>query len=275
MLICQLTDLHVVPEGTLAYQRVPANQMVARAIDRVLALDPAPDVVVVTGDLTNCGRVEEYRILKDQLARLKQPVFVIPGNHDRRENLRQGLGHLLPRDLDGERLHQVVDDFPVRLVLLDTVVPGHGHGELGEACLDWLEARLADEPRKPTIVAMHHPPFHCGIGHMDRIALFEPGRFAAVIARHPQVERVICGHHHRPIVVRFAGTIASISPSLVHQVELDLGPEADGMFVMEPPAFQLHRWTEATGLVSHTAYVDPAEGPYPFTDEPDYPGKLA
>jgi Icc protein len=275
LLICQLTDLHLVPDGALAYGRVPTNAMVARGIDRVLSLDPAPDVVVVTGDLTHAGRLEEYRVLAGQLARLPQPVFVVPGNHDRREELREELGHLLPADTQGQRLHHVVEDFPVRLIMLDTLVPGHAHGELDAGSLDWLEARLCEQPAKPTVIAMHHPPFHCGIEHMDRIALFNRESFAVVIARHSQVERIICGHHHRPIMVRFAGTTASISPSLVHQVELNLNRDAIGMFVLEPPAFQLHRWTPETGLVSHTAYVDAPDGAYPFLDEPDHPGKLS
>ena len=274
MLICQLTDLHIVPEGTLAYGRVPTNQMTACAIDRIRALSPEPDVVLVTGDLTNCGRPEEYRLLSEQLARLRQPVFVLPGNHDRRENLLDGLRQLLPGTLRGSKITYAVDEFPVRLVMLDTVVPGHGHGELDAVSLAWLDETLRSQPGKPTIIAMHHPPFLCGIEHMDEIALRDPEPFAQMIARNPQIERIICGHHHRPVIVRFAGTIASIAPSVAHQVKLNLTPGAAGMFVMEPPAFQLHRWTEETGLVSHTAYVDKFNGPYPFTMEPDYPGQI-
>ena len=273
LLICQLTDLHVVPEGSLAYGRVPSNRMVVRALERVAALDPAPDLVVITGDLADCGRAEEYRILARALARLPQPVFVIPGNHDRRKQLRLGLAPFLPDGLEGERLHYVIEGHPVRVVMLDTIVPGHGHGELASEDLDWLDARLAERPEQPAIVAMHHPPFDCGIAHMDAIALADHGRFAEVILRHRQVERVICGHHHRPVVVRYAGTVASIAPSVAHQVDLDLRPGAEGMFVMEPPAFQLHQWSPSTGLVSHTVQVDEGEGPYAFTDEPDYPGQ--
>ncbi|HEX2526584.1 MAG TPA: phosphodiesterase [Geminicoccus sp.] len=271
MLICQLTDLHVVPNGRLAYGRVATNSMVARAIDRVASLQPQPDVIIVTGDLTDCGREEEYRLLAGMLERLAPPVLVVPGNHDRRENLQAILPRHLGR-LDGSLLHHVVEDFPVRIVMLDTVVPGHGHGELDAASLGWLEARLAEQPGKPTILAMHHPPFTSGIGHMDEIGLRHPERLAAVVARHPQVERVVCGHHHRPMTMRFAGTIASIAPSVVHQVDLDLRPGSAAGFVMEPPAFQLHHWIDGSGLVSHTVYVDLAEGPYPFNADPDYPG---
>jgi 3',5'-cyclic AMP phosphodiesterase CpdA len=100
--------------------------------------------------------------------------------------------------------------------MLDTIVPGAGHGVLTPGQLDWLDRTLAAEPGKRTLIGMHHPPFTCGITHMDKIALHDPAGFRAVIARHPQVERIICGHHHRPIVARVAQAIASISPSVAH-----------------------------------------------------------
>ena len=267
MLICQLTDLHMRPEGLAAYRVVETNLLTERALRAVSVLDPRPEAVVITGDLTDCGLASEYALLLQMLRRhLSIPTFVIPGNHDSRGPLRAVLGSLPGVTSDPEFIQYAVEDYPVRLVMLDTLVPGAPHGELCTARLDFLERTLSEETSKPTIVAMHHPPFICGIEHMDRINLRNAADFAAVIARHPQVERIICGHHHRPVIARVAGAIASIGPSVAHQVELELRPEAEGAFVMEPPAFQLHRWTPATGLVSHTAYVDDYPGPFPFRD---------
>jgi hypothetical protein len=75
---------------------------------------------------------------------------------------------------------------------------------------------------------------------------------------------MLCGHIHRPIQMRFAGTIASVCPSPAHQVALDLAPDAPSRFMMEPPGYQLHKWSEATGIVSHTAFIGDFAGPYPF-----------
>jgi len=102
---------------------------------------------------------------------------------------------------------------------------------------------------------------------MDRIGLSGSDALARVIGRHPQVERVLCGHLHRPIQFRFAGTIASTCPSPAHQVALDLAPGAASAFRMEPPAFQLHAWRKGVGVVSHTAYIGDFAGPYPFKEE--------
>ena len=161
-------------------------------------------------------------------------------------------------------MQYAIDDWPVRLVALDTVIPGEGGGRLDGERLAWLDRTLAAERGKPTIVLMHHPPFPTLIGHMDRIGLEGSEALAEVITRHPQVERLLCGHLHRPIQYRFAGTIASTSPSPAHQVALDLSPEAASRFKMEPPAFQLHAWRHGMGVVSHTAYIGDFAGPYPF-----------
>lgn len=274
MLICQLTDLHVRPVGQAANRVSETNMFTLRAFRAVAALRPAPDVVLITGDLTECGLAAEYANLAAMIRQtLDLPVYVVPGNHDRRENLRAGLTHLPGVTEDPEYVQYAVDGGPVRLVMLDTLVPGYGHGELRPAQLEWLDRTLAAAPQTPTLIGMHHPPFLCGIAHMDKIALRDIPAFAAVVARHRQVERIVCGHHHRPIVARVAHAIASIAPSVAHQVELALDPAAPSAFVLEPPAYQLHMWTAEAGIVSHTAYVETFPGPFPFITDPDYPGK--
>jgi 3',5'-cyclic-AMP phosphodiesterase len=273
MLICQLTDLHVRPVGKPANRVAETNMFTERAFRAVARLSPEPDMVVITGDLTECGLDAEYTNLARLLRKwLPMPVFVIPGNHDRRGNFREGLKHLPGVTADPHYVQYAVEDHPVRLVMLDTLVPGAGHGELHAGQLEFLDRTLAAVPGKPTIVAMHHPPFVCGIAHMDRINLRDAPAFTAIIAKHRQVERIICGHHHRPIVARVAHAIASIAPSVAHQVEMTLDPHDPGAFVFEPPAFQLHRWTPADGIVSHTVYIEDFPGPYPFVNDAEYPG---
>jgi 3',5'-cyclic AMP phosphodiesterase CpdA len=273
MLICQLTDLHVRPVGEPVNRLVETNLFTERAFRAASRLIPRPDVVVITGDLTESGTESEYANVARMLRKwLPMPVFVIPGNHDRRAALREALQHLPGVTSDPHYIQYVIEDHPVRLVMLDTLVPGAGHGELGADRLEFLDRTLAAAPDKPTIVAMHHPPFACGIAHMDRINLRTTPAFTAVIARHLQVERIICGHVHRPIVTRVAHAIASIAPSVAHQVEMSLDPHDAGAFIFEPPAIQLHRWTASDGIVSHTVYVEDFPGPFPFVTDPKPPG---
>jgi 3',5'-cyclic-AMP phosphodiesterase len=270
MLICQLTDLHVRPVGKTANRVAETNMLTERAFRAVARLHPRPDVVVITGDLTECGLDTEYANLARMIRNwLPMPAFVIPGNHDQREALRQELRHLPGVTADPRYIQYAVEDHPVRLVMLDTLVPGAPHGELRAEQLEFLDRTLAAAPGKPTVIGMHHPPFLCGIAHLDRINLRNKAEFTAIIARHRQVERIICGHHHRPIVAPVAHTIATIAPSVAHQFELSLDPHHTGAIVLEPPAFQLHLWTPTDGIASHTVYVEDFPGPFPFILTPD------
>jgi 3',5'-cyclic AMP phosphodiesterase CpdA len=274
MLLAQLTDLHVCPPGVAANRVVETNTLVERALRMVSRMRPAPDAVILSGDLAENGLVAEYEVLVGLLGRyLDCPVYAVPGNHDRRENFRAALGHLPGITSDPEFVQYAIETHPVRLVMLDTLVPGGGYGRLDAGQLAWLDRTLAAAAAKPTIVVMHHPPFDCGIAHMDRIKLEDAAAFAAIVARHPQVRRILCGHVHRPVTTHLAHAIASISPSVAHQVVLDLDPAGPSAFVMEPPAFQVHRVNGVGEIVSHTAYVETYPGPFPFVLSEEYPGK--
>ena len=107
---------------------------------------------------------------------------------------------------------------------------------------------------------MHHPPIPTFLGHMDRMLLEQPQQLESIVSRHPQIERILCGHIHRPIQARFGGTIAQVCPSTAHQMALDLS-DAPGHFTFEPPAFYLHAWREGAGVVTHTAYASAFAGP--------------
>ena len=254
-LLAQLTDLHVMAHGRLARAGVDTPAMVRRCVDHVLALKQTPDAVAVTGDLTDHGRPEEYDALRELLARLPMPVYLLPGNHDERQALRAAFPAHVYLGQCAERIDYVIEEHPLRIIALDTLIPGQGGGEVADESLAWLAQTLERAVDRPTVVLMHHPPFTTFVNYMDRCGLRNPEALAAVLERHPQVQAVLCGHVHRPIAVRFAGTLASTSPSPVHQVALDFEPGAPLGLVMEPPAYRLHAYTPATGVVSHTMYV--------------------
>ena len=264
MILVQLTDLHIQPKRLALYRTAETNMLTERALRAVARLQMRPDAVVISGDLVDRGSAEEYRILADMLRRhISAPVYVIPGNHDRRETLKAELGHLPGVLSHPDFVQYAIDDHPVRLVMLDTVIPGSGAGELCAARLAWLDSTLAAAPDKPTIVAMHHPPFVTGVAHMDAIGLRNPAGFEAMIARHAQVKRILCGHVHRPISTTVAHAIASVSPSAAHQIEFTLGDEP-GFWNLEPAAFQVLTAHPGAAIVAHTVYVEDFPGPFPF-----------
>ena len=235
-----------------------------------------PDLVIATGDLTDCGLAEEYKVLRDILEPLSMPVYLVPGNHDRRAELFAEFGSDGYFKNDDGFLHYTIEGHDVRLIGLDTVVPGHGHGEMCAKRLTWLEGRLAERLDQPTLVFMHHPPFSTGLADMDRINCRNGASLAGVLRRVDNIERVVCGHHHRPITVRWGGTIGSVAPSTAHQVTLDLVPDGSAStFTMEPPGFHLHVWSKEAGLVTHGVTIGRFDGPFPFILDAEYPGHLA
>lgn len=264
MLICQITDTHIKLPGKLAYRRVDTAAMLEECVRTVRTLTPTPDAIVLTGDLVDLGRPDEYEYLSSLLAPLRMPLYAIPGNHDEREAMRNAFrsrGYLPESGF----LQFVVDDWPLRLIGLDTLIPGEGGGELCAERLSWLDRTLGQRPDVPSLILMHHPPFLTGIGHMDKIGLKGSAEFAAIMGRHPQVEAVLCGHLHRTIQTQVGGRRVTTAPSPAHQVALDLRDDAPSRFRMEPPGFMLHNWSNGS-LVSHTAAIGNYDGPFPFFD---------
>ena len=254
MILAQITDLHVGTPGSYIDRQSQTAAQLERAVQHLCSLEPLPDVVLCTGDLVHDGQPEEYAVLAALLKPLPMPWFIIPGNHDDREQLRTAFSHRGYLPAQGF-LCYAVDLGPLRLVALDTLVEGMPGGRLCAERLAWLDATLSEAPKQPTIVIMPPPPFRTGIRMMDDMGLEGSEGLAEVIGRHPQVERILCGHLHRPIVKRFAGTVASTCASTAHQVVLDLRQPGRLSMVAEPTVCQLHLWSPELGLVSHTSYI--------------------
>lgn len=264
MLIAHLSDPHVRPEGELYQGVVDSNAQFAAAIAHVNALDPRPALVLLSGDLVDHGHAGEYAMLARLLADLAIPVLAIPGNHDERNAFRTAFAGQSWLPASGPINYAVGTLGPVRIVTLDVTLRGLHHGAVSEEGAAWLERVLSEEPARPTIVMMHQPPFDTGIPYMDPYSCREGQRLAAVVARHPQVERILCGHVHRVMQIRFGGSTLCTAPSTTTAIALQLRPDAAPASHIEPPAMLLHHWREGTGLITHFVPIGTFPGPYPF-----------
>lgn len=263
-LVAHMTDLHLRPRGLACYRVSDTNMLAERAIRSLRSLAVKPDALVITGDLTDRDDPREYALAREMLSRLEMPVYLIPGNHDGSDTMRREMSDFpgLEQTRDG-KIHYTADIGALRLIALDTHVPGKPFGELGPDQLGWLERTLG-EHGKPTLIALHHPPTLSGIAHMDKICLMDAPALAEVIRPYDHVERLLCGHVHRPIVAGFAGKIMTLSPSTGHQVVLDLTENGASMFNFEPAAYFLHHHSPDGGVVTHMAYVEDFPGPHHF-----------
>ena len=247
--IVQLSDLHIMTGNDEQALGLRA------ALARLRRLWPAPDCVVITGDLTERGLPAEYERLRDLLAPVTVPVYLIPGNHDDRAALRGVFGPVdgacgPPVPDPASFVQYAVDLGAVRLVLHDSTDPSRGGGVACADRLAALDALLAERPDVPTVVAMHHPPFRTYVPLIDAMSYEGLADLAVLIRRHPQVARVICGHVHRPITAEFAGTVAVTCPSTWCQLAFGDGV-ASPPAVAEPPAFALHIVEPGGAALSH------------------------
>jgi Icc protein len=264
--IAQISDLHIKPEGQLAYGRVDTAKALERCVAALNAFEPAPDFVVISGDLADTPNAQGYDYLKRLLAPLKLPFAGVPGNHDSRELMRAAFPNAAYAFSSGA-LNQKIEVGGLDLLLLDSSVPGKPHGELEPPTLQWLDATLASSTDRPALLFLHHPPFIAGIGHMDRQNLHNANELAAIIRRHPRVQIIATGHVHRATLTMFAGRPCTICPAPNHAVDLDLADLRAPSFKIEPPAFHLHVWLEGEGvgqLVTHHVPIGGFDGPHPF-----------
>jgi len=264
MWIAQLSDTHIRPPGVLYQGVVDSNAMVAAAIAQINALDPLPDLVLLSGDIVDQGQAAEYAMARELLSALTAPLRIIPGNHDERAACRAAFHDHAYLPASGPFTY--VDDRsgPLRVVALDVTLTGQHHGEVDEATLNWLDGVLASERERPTLLMMHQPPFACGIPYLDKYWCRGGERLAAVVARYPAVERIVCGHVHRQMQLRFAGTVLCTAPSTTTAIALRPHPTAQPASFLEPPGFLLHHWRADRGLLTHSMPIGAFPGPFPF-----------
>jgi 3',5'-cyclic AMP phosphodiesterase CpdA len=263
--IAQISDLHIKPPGSLAYGRVDTAKALERCVVTLNEFNPAPDFVVISGDLADTPTAEEYQYLKRLLAPLKLPFAGIPGNHDSREMMRAAFPSSYA--FSSGPLNQRIQAGGLDLLLLDSSVHRKPHGVLDELTLRWFDTTLASAPERPAFVFLHHPPFKAGIWHMDRQNLLNANELEPIIRRHPRVRLVAAGHIHRATLTMFAGVPTTICPAPNHAVDLDLAELRDPSFKVEPPAFHLHTWFPGDGfgtVVTHQVPIGAFDGPHPF-----------
>ncbi len=234
MKIVHITDTHLVAPGEILYDLDPYDRLV-KCLDDVVANHSDAAFCVFTGDLAHRGELAAYRGLAAQLARLAMPVFPLLGNHDRRAPFHEAFPDAL-RDEAGfvQSVHRCPEgDF----LFLDTLDEGANGGRYCEARAAWLRARLDEAGERPVYLFMHHPPFRIGIPCLDRIALMEPERFAAIVDGRRNIRHLFYGHVHRPVCGSWHGIPVSTMRGLNHQVPFDFDAVEPVPKSHEPPAY--------------------------------------
>ncbi|MEV6062192.1 metallophosphoesterase [Nocardia asteroides] len=243
ILAAQLSDTH--------FDLTPRNtERVERVMAYLADLPRRPDVILVTGDITDSGKPEQYAEARLAL-RADIPVYLLPGNHDDRAAFRTDL---LGEPASSAPINSAHRVGALTVILLDSTIPGAPSGLLAEETYAWLGETLAAAPADgPILIALHHPPKPVASPIVDVIALAEPDRLAAVVAGDPRILGVLTGHAHSPIATTFAGKPMITCPSTASVLggawELTLPNKV--MDYAPDPAVALHVIDETNTLTTH------------------------
>ncbi|MFJ2550297.1 metallophosphoesterase [Microbacterium sp. NPDC087591] len=236
--LIHVSDPHFLAGGARLGGRYDVEESFARTLDAIRRVHPHPAAIVITGDLADLGEPDAYRRLRAAVepvaAELDTVVIWVAGNHDERPALRAGLLDLAPTE---EPVTGVWDLHGLRLIALDTTVPGWHHGDLDHGQLDWL-ARILEEPAPHgTLLAMHHPPLPSHLPLFDILELQHQDELAAII-RGTDVRGILAGHLHYSAHGTFAGVPVSASSATCYTMNVALpAPDVNGMDAAQ--AFQL------------------------------------
>ena len=258
MLIAQISDTHILEPAS----DQPEAELRADCLRRCVAdvNQQQPDVAIFTGDTVQHGQPEEYARLRELLAPLRAPVYLVPGNRDDKNEMRAAFGACVYLPKSGDFLHYVIEEHAVRLIAIDSTSRGERKGVFCPERQAWLQEVLNGRPDRLTLLFLHHPPFDIGDHYVGGYRRPEEARaLAGIVSRQPQVTGLICSHVHWPIERQWACTEARVTPS----VAVDLRKGIDETEAAGRPVYLLHSVTQATGLVSQvrSAYASPDSAP--------------
>ena len=263
--IIHVSDPHFLAGGARLAGRYDVESNFARTLDAIRTVHDGPAAIVITGDLADLGEPEAYRRLREAVepaaADLGAVVVWVAGNHDERPALREGLLDLPPTS---EPVTGVWDLDGLRLIALDTSVPGWHHGDLDEAQLTWLSEQLERPAPLGTLLAMHHPPLPSHLPLFDILELQHQDELADVI-RGSDVRGILAGHLHYSSSGTFAGVPVSVASATCYTMNV-ARPAVDVNGMDAAQSFQLVH--VRPGSITHTVVpvTDAATGDY-FSEE--------
>lgn len=217
MRLIQLTDFHLHEDPAARQGGVDTHATLAAVIDHARREQPAPDVVLATGDLTNNGEAGAYGRARSLLQGLPAPAYCLPGNHDHRETFAAALPG------DGVHISRSLCLGGWQVVLLDSTIPGEEDGRLSADELAALDDALQTEPSLHALVCLHHHPVAVGGAWRDAVSLENPDDLFAVLDRHPRVRGLLFGHIHQPYEGARGGVRLMGTPSTCFQFVDDNG----------------------------------------------------
>jgi 3',5'-cyclic-AMP phosphodiesterase len=220
--ILHISDTHFVGDGELLHESVDSDAHLQLLFDGFAKSGATPEAIVFTGDLADTGRPDAYRRLKAMVEPVAESlgcqVIWVMGNHDERAAFKE---HLLGEEPSTESHDRVFDVNGLRVIALDSTVPGQHYGELDDAQLAWLAKELQTPAPDGTLLALHHPPVPSPLGLIALVELREQDRLAEVL-KGTDVRAILGGHLHYSTSGSFAGIPVSVASATCYTQDLNV-----------------------------------------------------
>jgi len=246
-LLVQITDTHILPPGDMLYGNTDTAAHLAESVRQINAMRPKPDVVLITGDLVEKPDRACYEYFIDLIGELEMPTYVIPGNHDDPNVMREafaGTSHFPALD---DTFQFLIEGFPFRILALNSHCEGTELPEFDHRRLSWLQYQLSRSD-EPVLIALHHPPMTTGIELIDMGGSEWFQGLKSVLAEHSQVKLLICGHCHTDLYGRIGQVPVYMAPATSHQLIASRGSTVAPSTVIVAAAPTLHHYIDGNFL---------------------------
>lgn len=220
--LLHFSDTHLIAGDSSLYGDVHADVRLKQIYTEVIASGVRPEAIVFTGDIADTGEADAYTKIYDMTSELAEhtgaKLIWVMGNHDDRSNFRT---HLLGQKASTEPIDEVYNLNGLRIINLDSSVPGHHYGHITDEQLVWLDDVLSEESPDGTILALHHPPIPSVLDLAATVELRDQKRLAEVV-RNRDIRSIIAGHLHYSSFATFAGIPVSVASSTCYTQDLNV-----------------------------------------------------
>lgn len=245
--LIHISDTHILPPGELLYKSIDTASHLRQTVHKINLMHPEPDAVIVTGDLVDGGDLPGYQHFAELIKPLKMPVYVLPGNHDNPEVMREIFSGTASFPVTDETFQYAIDDLPFRILALNSRCNGTELPDFDLQRLDWLETQL-ESSDNATLIALHHPPMTTGIELIDMGGPEWYQGIKTLLGKYEQVRLVICGHCHTDLSGRIGNVPVYMAPSTSHQLVASRGHKIAPSAHIVPASPTLHHFIDGNFL---------------------------
>ena len=244
-LICQLSDIHFADDFEKLFNQINTAEQFKKTVNFCNNLNPQPDLYIISGDLIQ-DKPEYYKNFINIANRFQRPYYLMMGNHDVRNHLQKIITNKNLIDANGY-VNFSLNDYPIKIICLDTVIDNMDEGEITLKTMKWLENELNKDLNKPAIIFMHQPPINIGSQIFDNIKCKNGEKFLQLTKKYKNIIRIVFGHVHCKFKKKIGSQKLLSCPSASFQIPIS-AQSTDDLQMDNSGYIQLFKWDNVFNL---------------------------